>query len=138
MKSEERKQSIPDFNRTQLHVMQILWDAEESLKPGEIEERFDWKIDNATLRSVLKVLLERGELNREQKGKAYFYFPVEKRQSALSTLMAGVAKVFTKGSKAGLIAQLLQDTSLTDEERKTLEQLAKGGGVARGAEESSE
>ncbi|MEM7013791.1 MAG: hypothetical protein AAF585_20195 [Verrucomicrobiota bacterium] len=42
--------SIPDLNRTHLHVLQILWDSDEPMKPAEIEERFDWSIENATLR----------------------------------------------------------------------------------------
>ncbi len=106
--------------------MQILWESEDSLKPGEIEERFDWEIDNATLRSVLRVLVERGELVRKQRGRAYYYRPAQKKQRALSTWLSGLAEVFAGGSKAGLIAQLLQDSSLSEEDRAALEKISAG------------
>ena len=116
---------IPDFNRTQLHVLQILWDADDALKPGEIEERFDWEIDNATLRSVLKVLMDRGEVERDRRGKAFHYRPARRKQSALSNWLSGLAEVFAGGSRAGLLAQLLQDQSLSPEERAELEKIAR-------------
>ena len=117
---------IPDFNRTQLHIMQILWAAEDGLKPAEIEEQFDWDIDNATLRSVLRVLMERGEVEREKRGKAYYYRSAKQKDRALSSWLSGLAEVFAVGSRAGLLAQLLQDESLSPEDREALEKIARG------------
>ena len=116
---------IPDLNRTHLHVLQILWDADGPLKPGDIEERFDWPIENATLRSVLRVLVERGEIEREKVGKAYVYRPTRAKRNALSEVFSGLAQVFSGGSRAGLLAQLLQDDSLTSDEIRELESIAK-------------
>ena len=124
-KSHSDDTPIPDFSPTQLHILQILWDADHPLKPGEIEERFEWPIENATLRSVLSVLMERGEIERERKGKAYVYRPKREKHSALSDFFAGMAQVFSGGSRAGLIAQLLQDDSLTPDEIRELEALAE-------------
>lgn len=116
---------IPDFNRTHLHVLQILWDADAPLKPSEIEEEFDWPIENATLRSVLRVLVERGEIEREKSGKAFVYRPKREKQNALSDVFSGLARVFSGGSRAGLLAQLLQDDSLTPDEIRELESIAR-------------
>ncbi len=124
--NKDTEHPIPDFNRTQLHVMQILWSADEGMKPAEIQDGFDWEIDNATLRSVLRGLVECGELTREQKGKAYFYSPAKKKQAALSTWFSGLAQIFASGSKASLLAQLLQDSSLSEEDRKELDEIANG------------
>ncbi len=114
----------PDLNRTHLHVLQILWDAGRPLKPAEIEENFDWPIENATLRSTLRVLIDRGHVEREKRGKAYLYRPIREKRSALSELFSGLAEVFSGGSKAGLLAQLLQDESLTPAEIRELESIA--------------
>jgi len=116
--------SIPDLSRTHLHVLQILWDSAEPLKPAEIEERFQWPIENATLRSVLRVLMERGDVEREKLGKAYVYRPKQEKRRALSELFAGLAAVFSSGSRAGLIAQLLQEQSLSAEEIAELKAIA--------------
>lgn len=115
---------IPDLSRTHLHVLQILWDADSPLKPAEIEERFQWPIENATLRSVLRVLMERGDVQRERQGKAYVYFPRQEKRRALSELFSGLAEVFSSGSRAGLIAQLLQEQSLSGEEVEQLKAIA--------------
>ncbi len=127
MANESTDPPIPNLSRTHLHVLQILWDADESLKPSEIEERFQWPIENATLRSVLKILMEKGEIQREKQGKAYLYFPKKNKKNALSELFAGLAEVFTGGSRAGLVAQLLQDEKLSDEEIEELKKITAKG-----------
>lgn len=119
---------IPDLRRNHLHIMQILWEAGEALKPGQIEERFAWPIENATLRSALAVLLERGELERERIGKAYLYRPARSKRDALAELAAGLAEVFSGGSKAQLLAQLLQDEALSDEDVSYLRRVARSRG----------
>jgi len=116
--------SIPDFNRTQLHIMQLLWNADNALKPAELEERFEWPIENATLRSVLSLMLERGDIRREKRGKAYFYFPLQRKEAVVRDILGGLAKVFGSGSRVGLISQLIQEDSLTEEEVLQLRQLA--------------
>lgn len=116
---------IPDLRRSHLHILQILWDAGEALKPAQIEERFQWPIENATLRSVLAVLVERGELKRERVGKAYHYGPARPRQETLAELSTGLAEVFSGGSKTRLLAQLLQDDSLSEEDVQYLNQIVR-------------
>ncbi len=124
-------QSIPHFNETQLHVMQILWDAGAAVKPAQIEEQFSRPIENATLRSVLKVLVEKGEVHREKVGKAYLYSPVKEKRRTLSQFFGGLADVFSAGSRAGLVAQLLQDESFSEEELEELMKLARKGKYER-------
>jgi predicted transcriptional regulator len=68
--------------------------------------------------------VERGDLRREKRGKAYFYSPGRPKQNALAELSDGLAKVFSAGSKAGLIAQLLQDESLSPEDVRHLTSIA--------------
>lgn len=115
---------ILDLRRSHLHALQILWEAGEALKPSQIEERFQWPIENATLRSVLMVLVDRGELARERIGKAYYYRPARPKRSALSELAAGLAEVFSGGSKSELLAQLLQDESLSADDLRFLKRAA--------------
>ncbi len=124
---------IPDLSRTHLHVLQILWDAGVPLKPAEIEEKFQWPVENATLRSVLRVLMDRQEVTREKQGRAFVYLPRRKRTNALSELFTGLAEVFSSGSRAGLIAQLLQDESLTESDVRELKKIASRKSTSSGA-----
>ncbi len=123
-RKEEEKSTIPDFNRTQLHVMQVLWNAEKALKPSEIDTLFEWPIENATLRSVLAVMMDRGDIDREKKGKAFHYFPKRRKTAAMADMLGGLARIFGSESRVGLIAQLLQEDSLTPEESRQLREIA--------------
>ncbi len=109
-----------------------MWDAGVPLKPSAIEEKFQWPVENATLRSVLRVLMERGEVTREKQGRAYVYLPRRKKGNALSELFTGLAEVFFSGSRTGLIAQLLQDESLTESEVRELKKIAERKSTSTG------
>lgn len=124
MNASPNKVPLPDFNKTQLHIMQILWNADDALKPSELEARFEWPIENATLRSVLALMLERGDVAREKRGKAYHYFSRKPKSAAVSEILSGLARLFGAGSRVGLLSQLMQEDSLTDEEIRQLKELA--------------
>ncbi len=128
-KTSPNEVPLPDFNRTQLHIMQLLWDAEEPLKPAELEARFEWPIENATLRSVLALMLERGDLDREKRGKAFHYFPRRKKTAAVSDMLSGLARLFGSGSRVGLLSQLMQEDSLSEEEIQQLRELVNASGI---------
>lgn len=116
---------MDDLNRNELEVLRVLWDEEE-LKPGGIESSFGWRIDNGTLRSVLKVLVERGHLTRRKEGKVYLYRAKRSRKGVLSKVATSMANAFAGGSKVGLIAQLIESETLSPEELKELRRIAAG------------
>jgi len=82
-------------------------------------------MENATLRSVLALMLKRGDLDREKRGKAFYYFPKKEKTTAVSDMLSGLARLFGGGSRVGLLSQLLQEDSLTDEEIRQLQELAQ-------------
>jgi predicted transcriptional regulator len=113
-----------DLNRNELEVMRIAWDN-PPLKPGEFQEQFGWEIENATLRSVLRGLVERGILIRKKVGKAYFYRAKVQRSRQLRQFVKRMADVFSGGSTADLIIQLLRQEELSKQEIEELKQLAE-------------
>jgi len=113
----------PDLNPAELETLGILW-SEAPLKPSEIEEAFSYEIENATLRSVLRGLVEKGFLKRERVGKAYFYRPAKAASSVRRRLTGKLASVFAEGSRLGLIAQLIKDEKLTPAQIDELKRLA--------------
>jgi predicted transcriptional regulator len=76
---------MAELNRNELEAMRVLWEK-GTLKPGEIQEGFAWDIENATLRSVLRVLMDKGYVARRKKGKAYFYRAKASRRSVLKNV----------------------------------------------------
>ena len=113
-----------DLNPAELEVLGILW-GDSPLKPAQIEEAFSRPIENATLRSILRGLVEKGFLKRERDGKAYFYKPARTPRTVRRKLTERLASVFAEGSRLGLIAQLIKDEKLTPEQIRELENIAR-------------
>jgi predicted transcriptional regulator len=116
----------PDLNPAELEILGILWDR-SPLKPADIEAAFSRPIENATLRSILRGLVEKNFLRRERQGKAYFYKPARTPRAVRRKLTDKLASVFAEGSRLGLIAQLIEDERLTPEQIRELEQIANKG-----------
>lgn len=113
-----------DLRDNELEAMRILWESSDPLKPGDIQERFAWEIDNGTLRSTLKVLVDKGHIHRSKAGKAFFYRPLSTRERVLSGIVGRLSRIFTGGSPAELIAQLVKTEKLSPEEIEELRQIA--------------
>ncbi len=117
----------PDLNAftpAELEVMQVLWKHGE-MKPAEILEWLERSTTNAALRSVLRILTEKGHLTRRMQGKAYFYKPKRSRNKALRNLTRSLSDIFCGGSPAALIAHMIRTEKLSDDEIRELETLAK-------------
>jgi BlaI family penicillinase repressor len=113
------------LNENELEVLRILWEQGE-LKPAEIEEKFSWPIENATLRSVLVNLVEKKHVFRELDGKAFRYATRVPKATVLQEMMTSLARVFSGGSTHELVAQLVQSDALTPEDLKLLQETAAG------------
>ena len=110
---------MSDLNKNELEAMRVLWEH-GPLKPAEVQEHFAWPIRNATLRSVLRQLLEKKRVKRGKVGKAFIYRAKSNRQATLKTMARRMAEVFTGGSTAGLISQLIKSEKLSKEEVEDL------------------
>ncbi|MBL9138103.1 MAG: BlaI/MecI/CopY family transcriptional regulator [Verrucomicrobiales bacterium] len=121
-----------DLNPNELEALRILWE-EGPLKPAEIEARFGWPIENATLRSVLVNLVDRGHVERELQGKAFFYNARVAKTTMLQSMMRSLARVFAGGSHQGLVAQLVETGDLKPEDLVRLRRLAGANVSTKGA-----
>jgi len=111
------------LNQNELEVLRILWEKGE-LKPAEIQERFSWPIENATLRSVLVNLVAKKHVTRRLQGKAFFYAARVPKATLLQTMMHSLARVFAGGSPQELVVQLLETSDLKADDVKLLRQTA--------------
>jgi len=114
---------MEDLNRNELEAMRILWEH-GMMKPAEIQGKFSWPIENATLRSVLVGLMEKGHVRRRKNGKAYYYRATSNRRKGLSRMARRMAQVFAGGSTAELIAQLIRMEKLSPKEIEELRLIA--------------
>lgn len=121
------------FTPGELEVMEVLW-QESPLKPAEIEARLPRPIGNAALRSVLRVLLEKGHVKREKRGKAYFYRPTRPARASFRQMARRLADVFCNGSTFDLVAQLIKTEKLSPDEIRKLQDIARPDSVAPSSE----
>jgi len=115
---------MEELNRNELEALRVLWEEGEA-KPADIEAAFSWPIDNGTLRSVLRVLMEKELVTRRKNGKAYSYKAKRSRRGVMSLMARQMAQVFTGGSAADLIAQLIKTEKLKPEELAELRRIAQ-------------
>ena len=113
-----------ELNENEREVMRILWQSQH-MKPVGIQAEFAWEIENATLRSVLRKLVEKGFVTRKKQGKAFVYRAKSRRGTQFSRAMQRMAEIFTCGSKADLILELLRRENLSDTELQALQQIAQ-------------
>ena len=119
------------LNQNELETLRILWERGE-LKPAEIQACFGWPIENATLRSVLVNLVEKGHVTRKLQGKAFFYAARLPKSTLLETAMNTLARVFAGGSHRKLVAQLVETADIKPEDLKCIAEIAAGVSPQKG------
>jgi len=119
---------MEQLNQNELEALRILWEHGDQ-KPGEIQEHFAREIDNGTLRSVLRVLMDKGFVMRTKQGRAYVYRAKASRERLLARMMNQMAHVFAGGSQENLLLQLVKSEALSPETVAELKRIAaaKGG-----------
>ncbi len=80
---------------------------------------------NSTVRTLLRILEEKGQLTHEERDGRYFYLPVVPRVSAARQALDGVMKTFFRGSVGDVVAALLGDDQahLSGEDLDRLQEL---------------
>ena len=79
----------------------------------------------SAVRSVLRILEEKGHVRHEEEGKRYLYLPIESRQTAATSALDQVMQTFFGGSLESAVRTFLdtRDAELSDGELDRLSQL---------------
>ena len=114
------------LNQNELEALRILWEQGE-LKPSDIEERFGWPIENATLRSVLVNLVDKKQVQRRRMGKAFYYSARVPKATMLQGMMETLKRIFAAGSSRSLVAQLVETGDIQPSDLEAIRHAAKKG-----------
>ena len=112
------------FTPGELQVMRVLW-AHPGLKPDEILDHLPRPLANAALRSVLRVLLQKGHVTRRKIGRAYHYRPKRPARTSFKQMARQLSELFCGGSTADLIAHLIKTEKLWDNDIRELQRMAQ-------------
>ena len=116
------------LTRRERQIMEIVY-AEGEASAKTVMERMPDPPTYATVRTLLRVLLEKGTLSHRVEGKSYIYAPIRPRTQEGRSALQRVVQSFFSGSIEQTMACLLDDSArknLTAEELERLEGLVRG------------
>jgi predicted transcriptional regulator len=115
---------LPSLSRREREIMDVLHRRRQATA-AEITTELDGAPTNATVRTLLRILTEKGHINFERDGKTYVYRPCADREQTGASMMRHVVSTFFDGSPARAMAALLgpDRESLSDAQLDRLEKL---------------
>ncbi|MXX76966.1 MAG: BlaI/MecI/CopY family transcriptional regulator [Holophagales bacterium] len=115
---------LPQLSRREREVMDIVHES-GAATAAQIRERMAEPPTYSAVRSVLRILVNKGHLASEQDGARNLYSPTVPASRARRSAMRHVLRTFFGGSVEGAVATLLEldETKLTPEERARIQAL---------------
>lgn len=103
----------------ELQIMECLWQS-GAATAEQVRETLADAPHDSSVRTLLRVLEDKGYVSHTMQGKAYVYTPVIARSSAQSQATSSLLKRLFRGSAASLVLQLLEDEEISAEELQRL------------------
>lgn len=95
-------------------IMTVLWD-QGALTADQIREALPGNLHDSTVRTLLRVLEDKGCVRHHARGRAYVYVAAVKRASMERKAVRSVLQRFFGGSPEALVMRLIEDEQLTPE-----------------------
>lgn len=112
----------PIFTDRELDIMNVLWDA-RSGTAAEVRAALADALAYNTVLTMLGILEGKGYLRREAEGRAFRYFPTVARRSAKKSALKRLTSRLFDGDPRLLVAELVRDRSLSDDDLRELKLL---------------
>jgi len=105
-----------------MDVMSILWEL-GSATVAEVKKRMGDPLAYTTVLSVMQTLEQKGYVGHEEEGRAYRYHPLVDWQTAGQGELRRLLRKVFRGSPELLMAQLVADRDLTDDQLRRIKDL---------------
>lgn len=117
---------LTSLSRRERQIMDLFFEK-GALTANQITELLPDNPSNATVRTLLRILEEKGRLSHDKKGREFVYFTLVRQGEAKQSAFKDLLKTFFKGSLTDAVATFINDpdTEMTDEELDELEDLVK-------------
>ena len=112
------------LSRRERQIMDIIYAAGQT-SARDVWERLPDPPSYATVRTLLRVLLEKGHLKHRVDGRSYIYSPKKSRDSVAKSALQRLLQTFYGGSVEAAVSGLLEvaDTDLNEAELERIEKL---------------
>lgn len=117
---------LSELTKRERQIMDVIYRLDKA-SAAEIVERLPGEHKNATIRTLLSVMEEKGFLQHENVKGKYFYYPTIPLQKAARVALNRVLETFFKGSEARAVISILKksDAKLSDDEIEMILDLIK-------------
>ena len=112
------------LSKREQQIMELIYQRER-LTAAEATELLPGSPSNSTVRTLLRILEDKGMLRHVEEDGKFVYLPVRPRQAAAKSALNGVVRTFFRGSVSDVVAALLSEESskLSDSELARLRQM---------------
>lgn len=111
-----------NIGEAELEIMKVIWKADEpigSTAIGKAVEEKGWK--RTTIATFLAHLVEKGALNAERRGKAWYYTPKLTAKEHKKAQLKKLVKNVFDGSAKEMVAALFEEKALSDKDIEDLQ-----------------
>lgn len=117
----EKRPDLNDLTRRERQIMDIVYRMGSSTAVDVMERLPDNPV-NATVRTMLSVLEEKGFLRHESEKGRYVYYPTIPLTSARNKALDNILETFFRGAEANAVISILKksEAKLSDEERRMI------------------
>ncbi len=117
---------LHSLSRRERQIMDVLF-ARGEATVSQVRSRIPAPPSYSAVRSILRILEEKGFIKHREDGRRYVFLPVESADQARRTALNGVLETFFSGSLANAVASLVDqsDRRLTAAEFERIESIIK-------------
>jgi BlaI family transcriptional regulator, penicillinase repressor len=111
-----------NLSKRERQIMDIIY-RRGSATAAEVQTDLTDELNYSSVRTLIRILEEKGHLRHEVKGKLFIYFPTVPREQAVKLALRGLLEIFFNNSPEAAVAALLESESLSDEELEKIANL---------------
>lgn len=121
-----KEPKLRELTKRERQIMDVVYQSGKA-SAAEIVEHLPGEHKNATIRTLLGVLEDKGFLRHERVKGKYIYYPTIPPQKAARAALNRVLETFFKGSEARAVISILKksDANLTDDDVELILDLIK-------------
>ena len=125
-KHAPRAGTLPDVSRRERQILDVLFRVGRATA-AEIQQAIPDAPSYSAVRTLLRILEEKGHIRHEQEGTRYVYLPRLGRDHARRSALRHMLNTFFEGSATHAIAALIDEDSakLSDDDWKRLADMIK-------------
>ena len=126
------RKKAPTLTEAELKIMDVVWRLGEATVADVVTSQNETPpLAYNTILTTMRILEQKGYLDRDKAGRAHVYRSAITRQEARSRAVKQVVKSFFENSPELLMLNILKDESLTPAERKRLKAMMDEAGESQ-------